>query len=95
MPTPSIITLDVREDFRAGKGPCDKIQNALDQVGPDATLRLLVPFEPVPLFALAAAKGFTHSATRSPEGHWEVRFTHSPAANPAIAIPAAPLTAGG
>jgi len=70
-----IITLDVREDFHTGGRPCDKIKTALDEVRPDEALRLLVPFEPVPLFQLAAAKRLTHSATCSPEGEWEVLFT--------------------
>ena len=95
MNTENVITLDARADFRAGKGPCDEIKSALDQVGPDATLRLLVPFEPVPLFALAATKGLTHCATCSPEGDWEVLFTHASAANPATAAAAAPIAACG
>ena len=82
------ITLDVREDFRTGQSPCDKIKGALDRVGPDETLRLLVPFEPVPLFTLAESKGLAHSATRSPEGDWEVRFSHQVVANPATAVAA-------
>jgi uncharacterized protein (DUF2249 family) len=75
-----IITLDVREDFRSGQHPCDKIQNALSAVGRNETLRLLVPFEPVPLFQVAARKGLGHKASQSPEGHWEVLFSHDPAA---------------
>src|SRR3954471_2422848 len=49
---PKINTLDVRPDFRSGQHPCDKIQNALSNVGAGEALRLLVPFEPVPLFDL-------------------------------------------
>jgi uncharacterized protein (DUF2249 family) len=79
-----IITLDVREDFRAGQHPCDKIQNALDAVGQNGTLRLLVPFEPVPLFQVAAGKGLGHKACQLPEGHWEVLFSHDPAAAAAL-----------
>jgi uncharacterized protein (DUF2249 family) len=75
-----IITLDVREDFRSGRHPCDKIQNALDAVGQNGTLRLLVPFEPVPLFQVAAGKGLGHKASQSPDGHWEVLFSHDAAA---------------
>jgi uncharacterized protein (DUF2249 family) len=74
--TKRIITLDVREDFRSGQSPCDKIKNALAQVGDDETLRLLVPFEPVPLFEVARNKGLTHEAKQTPEGDWEVLFSH-------------------
>ena len=85
-----ITTLDVRPDFRAGLSPCDKIQRALGQVGPAEALRLLVPFRPVPLFEVAAAKGLAHSETQTPEGDWEVRFTHIPVPTPATATAAAP-----
>lgn len=90
-----ILTLDVRADFRTGESPCDKIQNALSQVGTDEALRLLVPFEPVPLFEVAAAKGLTHSATRSPEGDWEILFTRASVPTPTTAAAAASSTACG
>jgi len=70
------ITLDVREDFRSGQHPCDKIQNAMDLVGDGQTLRLLVPFEPVPLFEVARNKGLIHDARQTPGGDWEVLFSH-------------------
>ena len=68
------ITLDVREDFRSGKSPCDKVKAALGKVDASQSLRLLVPFEPVPLFDLAAKRGLSRSSTQISEGHWEVRF---------------------
>ncbi|MEK7706770.1 MAG: DUF2249 domain-containing protein [Verrucomicrobiota bacterium] len=71
----NMVTLDVREDFRAGQSPCDKIQNALNQVGDHETLRLLVPFEPVPLFEVARAKGLGHEAKQTTDGDWEVLFS--------------------
>jgi hypothetical protein len=70
-----IVTLDVRDDFRAGDPPCDKIKAALDRVTPAQTLRLLVPFEPVPLFEVARGKGLGHQATPLPGGDWEVLFS--------------------
>jgi len=73
-----INTLDVREDFRAGQHPCDKIQNALSGVAPGETLRLLVPFEPVPLFQVAARNGLGHRSSQTPEGDWEILFSHDP-----------------
>ena len=85
-----ITTLDVRPDFRAGLSPCDKIQRALGQVGQDETLRLLVPFKPVPLFEVAAAKGLTYSATCAPDGNWEVLFTRPSVSTPATATAADP-----
>jgi uncharacterized protein (DUF2249 family) len=71
-----INTLDVREDFRSGQHPCDKIKNAIGSVARGETLRLLVPFEPVPLFEAAASKGLGHQSKQTPEGDWEVLFSH-------------------
>lgn len=71
---PGIKTLDVREDLRSGSPVFDKIQAALSTVGQGEVLRLLAPFEPVPLFQVAAKKGFGHKSKQMPEGHWEVLF---------------------
>ncbi len=73
--TQRILTLDVRADFRSGLHPCDKIQNALSRVDHGETLRLLVPFEPLPLFEVAQSKGLGHEARQTPEGDWEVLFS--------------------
>jgi uncharacterized protein (DUF2249 family) len=72
-----IITLDVREEFRMGQRPCDKIENALGRVGDGEALRLLVPFEPVPLFEVARTKGLAHNANRTNGGDWEVLFSRA------------------
>jgi hypothetical protein len=69
-----ITTLDVRQDFLSGRQPCDKIKSALKNVASGDTLRLLIPFEPVPLFQVAASGGLGHTASRAAEGHWEVLF---------------------
>lgn len=90
-----IITLDVRPDFRSGRHPCDKIKNAIGNVGADETLRLLVPFEPVPLYEVAASKGLHHAARQSPDGDWEVLFTHNSVPIPKPATAAPPVTACG
>ena len=75
-----INTLDVRDDFRTGQHPCDKIHDALSGVAPGETLRLLVPFEPVPLFEVAARNGLGHRSSQTPEGDWEILFSHDPEA---------------
>ena len=72
----NITTLDVREDFRSGRKPCDRIHQALTQVGDGEALRLLVPFEPVPLFEIARNNGLTHDAKQISGGDWEVLFSH-------------------
>ena len=95
MDTPNLITLDVRPDFRAGKHPCDKIQSALASVSRNETLRLLVPFEPIPLYEVAATKGLNHRTTQSPEGDWEVLFSLDFSPIPKTATAAAPSAACG
>lgn len=79
MPTP-IITLDVREEFRSGQSPCDKVHSAINNVASGETLRLLVPFQPVPLFKIAERIGLTHRATAQANGDWEVCFSRDAAA---------------
>ncbi len=74
---PTIIILDVHEDFRLGQHPRAKIMHAFDQVGVGETLRLLVPFEPVPLYEVANRKGFGHAAQKIADGDWEVVFTRN------------------
>lgn len=73
--TPNTFTLDVRPDFRSGQHPCDKIQSALGNVREGMLLRLLVPFEPVPIYEVARTKGLTHEARAIGGGEWEVLFS--------------------
>jgi len=77
MTNPNIITLDARVAFRAGEHPCDQIQSALGRVSATEALRLLVPFEPVPLFEVARTKGLVHEAKQMDTGDWEVVFTRN------------------
>ena len=81
---PKIITLDVRPDFRSGQHPFQKILNAFSGVGEGEALRLITPFEPVPLYHVAANQGFGHQSSQTSEGDWEVIFTRNaaPAAIP-------------
>jgi uncharacterized protein (DUF2249 family) len=80
---PKTTTLDVREDIRSGRPPFDKIQSALNRLKPGENLRILAPFEPVPLFALAATKGLRHRSTHLPDGSWEVVLSLMPEQCPA------------
>lgn len=70
-----VVTLDVRDDLRNGCEPFSKIMFTVGQLRPGERLALLAPFEPVPLFAVMAKRGFAHSAHQTPDGHWEVTFT--------------------
>jgi uncharacterized protein (DUF2249 family) len=71
---PRIIEVDVREDIRAGREPFSRILAAAARVGPTGELVLIAPFEPVPLYNVLAAHGFTHSAREVEGGNWEIRF---------------------
>jgi len=73
-----IVTLDVREDIRNGREPFGKIMQAVAGLKGNARLRLIAPFEPTPLFAVLAQRGYSHESNRTPTGDFEVLFTLSP-----------------
>lgn len=68
-------TLDVREELRGGGEPLPKILQAVHNLAPGQALRLLVTFEPLPLYAVLGRKGFGHEAVQHGEGDWEVLFS--------------------
>ncbi len=73
-----IILLDVREDIRAGREPFGRILQTVAALRPGQKLRLLAPFEPVPLLGLLAARGYNHTATSLPSGDWDILFSEGP-----------------
>jgi len=73
MPEP--FTLDVREQLHGGGEPLPRIIQAVGGLAPGQALRLLAPFEPLPLYAVLERKGFAHTAVRHGEGDWEVLFS--------------------
>lgn len=66
--------LDVREDLRRGIEPFTRIMRTVDSLGPDETLELLVPFEPLPLYAVLERRGYSHRSEQTPDGDWRVVF---------------------
>ena len=84
-------TLDVREELRRGGEPLPRILEAVGALAPGQALRLLVPFEPLPLYGLLGRKGFDHQAVRHGEADWEVLF--SPQGQAAAGAPASPAVA--
>lgn len=68
------VTLDVREDLRRGEDPFDKITRAVKGLRAGDQLVVLNIFEPVPLYDVLGAQGFTHRTERTPEGDWQVTF---------------------
>jgi uncharacterized protein (DUF2249 family) len=73
-----IVTLDVREDLNRGREPFAKIMQAVSRLRKRQDLRLIAPFQPVPLFSIMAGKGFSHRANATPGGDWEILFTRDP-----------------
>lgn len=73
-----IVTLDVRDVIRQGGDPFARIMAAIAQLPANAQLRLLAPFEPVPLCAVLRNQGFTYIAKEIAGEDWEVLFTREP-----------------
>lgn len=73
--TQTPLELDVRPILRAGGEPFTAIMDAVKSLDPGRALRLLATFEPVPLYAVLAKKGFDHAAREIGGGDWEVSFT--------------------
>ncbi|HEU5396730.1 MAG TPA: DUF2249 domain-containing protein [Verrucomicrobiae bacterium] len=72
-----IVTLDVREDIRRGQEPFSIIMETVTGLGPGDQLRLIAPFEPVPLYSVLARSGFSHTARQLDAGDWEVSFNRN------------------
>ena len=68
------VELDLREDMRAGREPFSRIMAAVAALGPSEVLRLRTIFEPVPLFAALAKRGFDHEVARHAADDWSVWF---------------------
>jgi uncharacterized protein (DUF2249 family) len=73
-PSSGPVELDTRPIFQRGETPCAAIDEAVARVGPGQTLTLLVPFEPVPLYAKLGREGFAHQSQQLGDGSWRVEF---------------------
>jgi uncharacterized protein (DUF2249 family) len=74
LPETARISLDVREDLRAGREPLARIMATVDALRPDGVLVLRAPFEPVPLYRVLARRGFAHWTESDEAGDWRVWF---------------------
>lgn len=90
----SYATLDVRPILLAGGEPFAAIMQSVATLKPGEGLRLLATFEPLPLFKVLGAKGFSHEARRLDQGDWEVLFTPAGQPQQPAAPGAAPAAAG-
>ena len=69
------IVLDVRPDLEQGGEPFVRIMEAAATIAPGGTLVLIAPFEPVPLYDVLGARGFSHATEKVAADEWKVRFT--------------------
>ena len=88
------VTLDVREDIRKGREPFGKIMQMVAGLKGDEQLRLIAPFEPAPLYAVLAQRGYAHQSKATPEGDFEVLFTRGSEEDTRPGATAAPFKPG-
>lgn len=93
IPAAKVITVDVREELRAGREPFSQIMAARAQVPPGGALSVRAIFEPVPLYAVMKKQGFEHFTQMHADDDWQVWFFPAAAAASAPA-PAAPALQG-
>jgi hypothetical protein len=88
------VELDLRDDMRAGREPFSRIMTAVRELPDDRALRLRTIFEPVPLFAVLAKRGFLYESRQDAPDDWSVWFwrgvTANDAADGAEAAPQSP-----
>jgi uncharacterized protein (DUF2249 family) len=88
------IKLDVRNDIRNGQEPFGKIMQTVGGLKDTEQLLLIAPFEPAPLYAVLAQRGFAHQSKPLPTGDWEILFSRTEGAPASTTTPPAPaLTA--
>ncbi len=69
------VTLDVREDIQRGREPFSKIMQAVADLGAADALIIIAPFEPTPLYAVLAQRGFSHQSQQNETGEWKIHFS--------------------
>jgi len=72
-----IVTVDVRDDIARGHEPFGRIMKAVGKLENGQQLKLIAPFQPVPLFGILAAQGFSHELRETASGDWEVLFSRT------------------
>jgi uncharacterized protein (DUF2249 family) len=69
-----VVELDVRDDLRLGREPFSRIMAAVSALGDGQGLHLRTIFEPVPLFAVLAKRGFSHESRQDASDDWSAWF---------------------
>lgn len=66
--------LDVRAELAAGGEPFVEIMEAAAEIPVGASLVLIAPFEPAPLYGALGARGFAYATQCLAADEWVVRF---------------------
>ena len=67
-------SLDVRPMMAAGEEPFAAIMEVVGVLRPDEEFELLAPLEPIPLYQVLGARGFSHETENLGGGDYRVRF---------------------
>ena len=74
-----IVRLDVRDQIKTGREPFSQIMGTVGRLEAGQKFLLVAPFEPAPLYAVMAQRGFSSVATVREDGDWEILFSPAPA----------------
>ena len=64
-------------ELEQGGEPFVSIMEAASTITPGGTLVIIAPFEPVPLYDVLGARGFSHETEKVAADEWIVQFTRS------------------
>jgi hypothetical protein len=66
--------LDVRQMMAVGGEPFDAIMAAVGELGPEEDFELFAPLEPIPLYEVLGAQGFSHQTEALGGGDYRIVF---------------------
>lgn len=66
--------LDVRPELERGGEPFVRIMEAAATIQSGQSLVIIAPFEPIPLYNVLGARGFSHETAMVLADEWVVRF---------------------
>jgi Uncharacterized conserved protein (DUF2249) len=66
--------LDVRQMMAVGKEPFDAIMAVVGDLGPEEDFELFAPLDPIPLYEVLGAQGFSHQTEALGGGDYRVVF---------------------
>lgn len=69
------LEFDARPLFASGRPPLPSILMVLSRLKPGQRLQLIAPFEPLPLYELLRARGYTPVPRQRKDGAWEILFS--------------------